>query len=71
MIKSTLNTDSSKSISYPCVMISHSGVVVLMGEPAHGTVIKEIGNYVVGYYSEGWCMEDFNLYNGTVTIENQ
>lgn len=79
MIKSTRKnkpTQSSKD-KYPCLLESttkESGTVVLMTEKGKGTIVSGNGTTffnTVGNYTDGWVMNCFKPYEGTITLENK
>lgn len=49
----------------------YAGLVVLLKGPQVGVVVSGGESTLrVGYYFEHWNIQDFTLFNGTVTLEN-
>ena len=72
-IKSKESSTGIKAISFPKLMISNNGTVVLMNEDASGTALtsNRTSFYKVGHYATDWIMGSFVDYNGTITLENE
>ena len=75
----TLTKQKDKSIvAFPSVGILNdntnraNGLVVLFTAHDTGSVLRNGTNiiYSVGYYMSHWCTEDFECYNGKVTLQN-
>lgn len=57
---------------FPKLMATRDGDVVLFSKKHKGTVIiNESGIYPHGYYSDGWTMEYYTDFHGTITLSNQ
>ena len=58
--------------SYPCLMKSKYGTVVLFSDEGVGTVVGNSGNspYELGAYYKDFNMEMFEYYNGEITLKN-
>jgi hypothetical protein len=62
--------DNPKDWNYPCLGIGKKGRIVLFNDYEIGTVVVDINNvYGIGFYTDDWDMEDFELYDGPVTLE--
>ena len=59
-----------KEKEFPKLMISRTDVVVIMSEFRTGIVVSGGDVYKIGYHSESWCIEDFEDFNGTLTLSN-
>ena len=57
---------------YPFLGISPKGSIVLFTKLNTGVCLQAGEEYctAVGKYSEHWAMDIFELYNGSVTLEN-
>jgi hypothetical protein len=55
--------------TYPRIMTTASGSVVLMESEECGTVLRKDIHNGVGHYSECWKMSLFKDYHGTITFE--
>lgn len=65
-------TEDEKGIqSYPYLGIGNDKTIVLFHSTGKGTVVGENGFYPLGRYSETWIEENFTLYNGKITLENE
>jgi len=64
---------TAKESEYPCLKIYKDGLVVLFTGWRKGYVLKSINteSYSIGYYSDSWYEEGFNLYSGTLEISNE
>jgi hypothetical protein len=73
MVKTTINTNqNSRSLTYPKLMISHEGTIVLFYNPAIGVVLLQ-GNslcYKIGHHSLAWDMNNFSDYYEAITLQN-
>ena len=59
------------AITYPCLMIgTRNGSVVLFTERDTGICVHAEGADVLGEYSPNWDMDNFKLFNGTITLSN-
>lgn len=57
--------------TFPKLMISDDGRIVLFRAPQVGTVIYEKEPYYgIAHYAKCWCMEDFTDYNEPITLQN-
>ena len=58
--------------SYPCLMKSKYGLVVLFSKECVGTVVgySEKSPYELGAYYKDFNMEIFEYYNGEITLKN-
>ena len=57
--------------TFPKLMISDDGRIVLFIGRHVGTVIYECNPYYgIAHYDTCWCMEDFTDYNEPITIQN-
>lgn len=72
MIESTIEKDNNE-ISYPCLMESHSGRIVLFMAASAGILLKQGANTDPdrGYYSKTWNMDNYEPFNGTITLKNK
>jgi hypothetical protein len=64
---------SSRSLPFPKLMISRTNdLVVLMTAPGHGTVVG-VGSstWFEGDHKTSWMTEDFDDFQGTVTLSNE
>jgi hypothetical protein len=72
------DSNCKKKLNFPKLMISPSGLIVLMSTACDGIVVSNknrvIGDMNVEYYVgeriTDWNMNSFKDYNGTVTLEN-
>jgi hypothetical protein len=55
---------------YPCLMVSDSGVVVLMDGHKTGMSLNDSPPHQRGEYRTDWAMEMFAPFYGSVTIES-
>lgn len=69
--------ESKEAISYPCVMISSNGPIVLFKWKGAGTLLgytdrwpKELEKQVIGHFTPEWNMSKFTPYTGEITIES-
>ena len=59
------------AITYPCLMRgTRNGSVVLFTAHGEGTCVHAEGANVLGEYSPDWDMDNFKLFNGTITLSN-
>lgn len=71
MVESKIGTVKQGAIRYPCLMISSTrDLIVLFSEEKKGMVIKSESSHPSGYYSEGWFMDRFNVFDGSITLKN-
>ncbi len=56
-------------VTYPCLMISEKGRVVLFTGRGVGTMVN-YGDEPVGQWADNWGMEVFTTYTGSVTLSN-
>ncbi len=72
-IRVTANNDgSAEGQQYPIlkerIMVGH---IVLFTAPRTGTMLKpEDGTYTIGEHSTGWYEDAYEVYNGSITLEN-
>ena len=75
MIKSEKNEPAVVEVlvTYPCIMYSENGHVVLFSEPKVGVVIhaETSKQYTVGFFSSKWSMHRFKLYKGSINLSNE
>lgn len=57
-------------VTYPKLMKTHSGQVVLFHRNKTGMVVKSTGNNAIGHFSENWDMNSFTDYTGSITLTN-
>ena len=71
-MKSIVKDTSKESvISYPCLMLSTEGRIVLFNKSGCGVVVSAKGTaFPLGHYSDDWYMPHFKPFNGSVTLEN-
>lgn len=74
-MKSTHNKaeQASKEITYPCLMVTEEGKVVLFNAHEEGTVLVSTNNMQpIGRYSENWIMRYFTPLPPTesITLQN-
>lgn len=72
MIKSIVIGTQKEQTTYPRLMISNFGRVVLFSEQDKGVVInysEDPGE--VGYYGDSWTMREFSDFIGTVELSNE
>lgn len=62
--------DEKQIITYPCLMNSKDGDIVLFLSSTRGVVINNRGNFPLGHTSELWASHHFSPFHGTVTLEN-
>lgn len=68
------NRRDEDKIDYPCLMESDIGRVVLMTSDKCGVVlINPIGDstFMVGDYDDGWRMDKFKPFKGTIELKNK
>lgn len=73
MINVTLGeAKTQKEKSFPKLMISDKGTIVLFHKPEYGFVVKpgSLSNNEFTDYPEGWKMKCFTDYNEPITIQN-
>ena len=71
-IKSTKQAAPASSISFPKLMISDKGNVVLFKCSEVGTVVHdEDGQNPIGYFTQSWQMERFSHYASAVVLSNE
>lgn len=63
------NENKSTEIKYPCLMVSARGTIVLFCKSGVGTVIRS-DTSPVGSYENGWCMDLFTPFTGTIELSN-
>lgn len=58
--------------SYPCLMKSRNGTVVLFSDEGVGTVVDNSENspHELGAYYKDFNMDIFEYYNGEITLKN-
>ena len=58
--------------SYPCLMKSEYGTVVLFSDEGVGTVVGDSENspFELGTYYNDFNMDIFEYYNGEITLKN-
>jgi len=56
---------------YPCLMIEYSGMIVLFSGYSIGTVLNETHGWKPGEFSDGWDMDCFKPFHGTITLSNE
>jgi hypothetical protein len=71
-MKSIHNSNKTSEILFPCLM-SNSNYVVLFSKSKTGTIvhnfnITSVSN--IGYSSQDWNMNEFELVKGEVTLSN-
>lgn len=59
------------TVSYPCLGIFPSGIIVLFHSPSKGICIENNDNaaYKIGHYAENWS-NDWELFEGEITLSN-
>jgi len=64
--------DKVSEIKFPCLMVTEEyDVIVLFTSLTNGTcVMSEHPNYKVGEYSNGWAIDNFNQFDGEITLKN-
>lgn len=71
MVESTTETVKQCAISYPCLMSSYSGdLIVLFSEEKKGMVMKGTSTHQTGVYYDNWAMDRFIVYNESITLKN-
>ena len=61
--------EQKEEIEYPIVMEStDSDLTIFFTVPNKGFVLIEGDNCKLGDYSEGWAMDEFKPFKGTITI---
>ena len=68
-MKSIVNTEQILIISYPKLMISTRGTIILMIADKKGTILN-LSNHSLGKYHETWNMDELNDFVGSVTLSN-
>lgn len=60
-----------KQAEWPKTMIADKGLIVLFQARGCGVVLYNSTDesYQIGYHSNGWCMEEFKDFHGTITID--
>lgn len=58
------------NIKYPCLMISDVGGVIYFRAKGEGVRIKAVSGVTEGHYSKDFNMDQFTLFNGSITLEN-
>ena len=78
MIASNVKTTITNDAKYPCLKkVIEEDVVVLFCKEGTGTVLFIDDNdgltasYPIGYYSDGWNMNDFIDYTGEIILSNE
>jgi hypothetical protein len=60
-----------KESKYPYLGISKDGLIILFAKQQYGTVINKIeGNHSIGYHSDCWIEEGFELFHGEIVLSN-
>jgi hypothetical protein len=63
---------NKKQKSFPKLMISNDGQIVLFIIQSIGTVVySNSNNCKVGYYSNAWNMDIYNDFDGEITLKNE
>ena len=64
--------DSVSEIKYPCLMITEEkDLIVLFVSSTKGIcVMSDHPNFKVGEYSNGWAIDNFNQFDGEITLKN-
>jgi len=62
--------DEKKDLSFPKLMESEGGLVVLMHKNGYGTIMSNNSIYEVGSYHSDWDTPCFHDFNGTITLQN-
>ena len=71
-VKTSTSQIFKEKFSYPKLMISDNGCIVLMNKPNEGTcIVRGNTSNLVGNHYTGWIMSNFEDYAGTVTLENE
>lgn len=75
MIKATLNNEEKPTErNYPYLGVFQDGVIILFTKPETGMVVRTTGagaESIGGYEESFWAEEDADVYQGTVTLENE
>lgn len=71
-MKSIIKEPIIKSAQYPKILKAKDySLVVLFLRDKEGTVISTNDTtWSLGYFSDGWTMDEFTNFNGSVTLEN-
>ena len=73
-MRSKVTDEGTQQESFPCLMVSNRGVIVLFKESGKGTVVGNTSNgtnmYIVGESHEMWAMDMFKPFNGKVVLES-
>lgn len=65
-----IELDKEAAHSYPVLMQSRSGMIVLFEARRSGTVVgKGFSNHPVGEYREDWIDGQFDILTGSITLE--
>ncbi len=66
------NNKSTKEQQYPLLKKGiRTGHIILFTAPGTGTMINpEEGTYTIGIHSTEWSGDAFEVYNGSITLEN-
>ena len=72
---STRTKVNSGEITFPWIgksIYKTKALIVLFSDPTHGTVIfSEQDSHLIGYHKDDWKIEEFENYEGTITLSNQ
>jgi hypothetical protein len=72
-ISSIKKDTEDKPVSFPKLMTTKSGTIILMTSKTQGAVIHEDtgGIHPLGYYSSSWGIQNLFDYEGSVTLSNK
>lgn len=75
-MKVTVNEfKARKSLPFPKLMTDGKGLIILMYKPDCGTIVGIKGHYHgmmgIGEHCEGWDMDRFHDFEGSVKLQNE
>lgn len=59
-----------EDIEYPCLMVNEDGAIILFSDNNTGMRVRSGLGSEPGVYSDGWIMDGFKLFTGSITLSN-
>ena len=71
-MKVTVNKNNEGGSQYPCLMIANDGDIVFFYKESEGVKIKNPSGSIIktGRYFSNYYMASFELFKGSITLEN-
>jgi len=69
MIRAVVKHRKPPVRTYPKLMVSEDGLIVLMESYGEGTIVNENIRFGIGYHEAFWNMQNFKNFHGSITLE--